>query len=296
MVSNPLVSVIVPTYKRAHFLKETLNSVVNQTYSNIEIIVIDDGTPNNENEKLCSKYNNLTYIKINNSGGPACPRNVGISNSNGKYIAFVDDDDLWLPEKLQIQVKILDENTDFGLVHSHCSTIDAEGKQLKEIIGKPGHANVKHGDVLTKMIGNWTIMSSTPLIRKEIVKDVGYFNEAMPHAGEDVEYWSRCAFHTKFYYINEPLVKYRKHKNNVSNNQEIYTSLPVYLLDIVNNYYNKGVIKSDVYNTLVLNICLMQSKMIKINFRKTIVNMFKINPFWFFNFRVQKTIIKKLIT
>ena len=92
-MSQALVSVIIPTYNRTHFLKETLNSIVSQTYSNIEIIVVDDGTPGDDNEKLCSEYNNLTYIKINNSGGPASPRNVGISNSKGKYIAFVDDDE-----------------------------------------------------------------------------------------------------------------------------------------------------------------------------------------------------------
>ena len=295
-MSQPLVSVVIPTYKRTHYLKETLNSIVSQTYSNIEIIVVDDGTPGDENEKLCSEYKNLSYIKIDNSGSPCKPRNIGINNAKGTYIAFVDDDDLWLPNKIETQVKILDKNKDFGLVHSYCSTIDGKGKQLKEIVGKPGHTNVKHGDVLTKMIGNWTIMSSTPLIRKEIVKDVGYFNEIMPHAGEDVEYWSRCAFHTKFYYIDAPLVNYRQHENNVSNHQEKYIFLPLYLFDVVKRYYNKETIKKDIYKKLVLNRCLMQSKLIKINFWKTIGNMFKINPFWFVNFRVQKTIIKKLIT
>ena len=291
-MSQPLVSVVIPTYNRTHFLKETLNSIVGQTYSNIEIIVVDDGTPDDENEKLCSEYSNLTYIKIDNSGGPASPRNIGISNSKGKYIAFVDDDDLWLPEKIEIQVNILENNEDFDLVHCSCYVIDENGIKTGEIIGKPGNPIDKHGDVLVRMIGNWTIMMPTPLIRKNLVSKVGVFNENIPPALEDVEYWSRCAFHTKFYYIDEPLANYRKHSNNISTSKKKYINLPLYLYEVINQ--NKNSISIQVYKKLRLNLCLMQSKMIKTNFRQTLRNMFKINPFWFVNFRVQKTIIKKL--
>ncbi len=293
-MSQALVSVIIPTYNRTRFLKETLNSIVRQTYKNIEIFVVDDGTRGDENKILCSTYKNLIYIKIDNSGGPATPRNIGISNSTGKYIAFVDDDDIWLPEKIEIQVSILENNQDFDLVHCGCHVIDENGIKTGEIIGKPKNPLDKHGDVLTRMIGNWTVMMPTPVIRKHLVNKVGYFNETMPHAGEDVEYWSRCAFHTKFYYIETPLAEYRQHGNNVSNYQDKYIFLPLYLLDVVNHYYNKKTIKKDVYKKLMLNICLMQSKMIKNDFWKTLSHMFKINPFWFVNFRVQKTMIKKL--
>tara|TARA_R110002049_G_scaffold2372_5_gene17468 strand:+ start:418 stop:1299 length:882 start_codon:yes stop_codon:yes gene_type:complete len=292
-MSQALVSVIIPTYNRTHFLKETLNSIVSQTYSNIEIIVVDDGTPGDDNEKLCSEYNNLTYIKINNSGGPASPRNVGISNSKGKYIAFVDDDDLWLPRKIEIQVNTLENNEDFDLVHCSCQVIDENGIKTGKIIGKPDNPIDKHGDVLVRMIGNWTIMMPTPLIRKSLVSKVGVFNENIPPALEDVEYWSRCPFHTKFYYIDEPLANYRKHSNNISTAKKKYINLPLYLNDVINQ--NKKNISIQVYKKLRLNLCLMQSKMIKTDFCKTLRNMFKINPFWFVNFRVQKTIIKKLI-
>jgi glycosyltransferase domain-containing protein len=291
---QPLVSVIIPTYNRPHFLKETLNSVSSQTYINIEIIVVDDGTPSDENETLCLEYKNLNYIKINNTGGPATPRNVGISNSNGKYIAFVDDDDLWLPKKIEVQVNILENNQDFDLVHCSCHVIDENGIKTGEIIGKPKNTIDKHGDVLTRMIGNWTIMMPTPLIRKNIVSKVGLFNENIPPALEDVEYWSRCAFHAKFYYIDEPLVNYRKHSNNISTSKKKYINLPLYLNEVINQ--NRNMVSIKVYKKLVLNICLMQSKMIKTDFLKTLSNMFKINPFWFVNFRVQKTIIKKLIS
>lgn len=291
-MSQPLVSVIIPTYNRTHFLKETLNSIVSQTYSNIEIIIVDDGTPGDENKKLSNAYNNLTYIKIENSGGPAKPRNIGLSNSKGEYIAFVDDDDLWLPKKIETQVNILENNQDFDLVHCSCHVIDKNGIKTGEIIGKPRNQRDKHGDVLARMIGNWTIMMPTPLISKNLISKVGLFNENIPPALEDVEYWSRCAFHTKFYFLDEPLVNYRKHSNNISTSKKKYIDLPLYLNEVVNK--NRNMVSNKVYKKLGLNICLMQSKMIKTDFLRTLSNMFKINPFWFVNFRVQKTIIKKL--
>lgn len=293
---NPLVSVIIPTYDRGHYLELTLRSVVQQTYSNIEVIVVDDGTFGNENEEICAKFSKIIYTKIENSGGPCKPRNTGILKSNGKYIAFLDDDDIWLPNKISMQVGILENNADFGLVHNYCNVIDELGKATGEIVGRPEKQDTKHGNVLMRMIGNWTLMMPTPLLRKTLVDEVGFFNENMPQTSADVEYWTRCAFHTKFYYIDNPLVNYRKHSNNMSTNNKDYLSLPLYLDKIVNQNKNLASISKMDSKVLKTNLLLMQAKMIKNNIFSTIVNLFKLNPFWFFNFRVQKTIIKKLIT
>ena len=295
-MSKPLVSVIIPTYNRPHFLKQTLKSVIGQSYNNLEVIVIDDGTPGEENKQICGDNPQIRYIKITNSGSPCKPRNIGIDKANGKYLAFVDDDDIWHSDKIKKQVEVLENNKDFGLAHSYCNCINSEGKLLDKIVGRPGTTNVKHGNVLIKMIGNWTIMSSTPLVKKSVIDAVGYFNEAMPHAGEDVEYWSRCAFHTKFYYIDEPLVNYRIHDTNASKQQMHYINLPVHLFRVVKKRYAENDIEKHVYRTLQQNLCLSQSKKIRVNVLKTIENLFRIDAFWFVNFRVQKTILKKLIS
>jgi len=293
-MKSPLVSVIIPTYQRSYFLEQTIKSVVNQSYKNIEILVVDDGTVGNINEQICSKFINVFYFKIENTGGPCKPRNIGIKNANGTYIAFVDDDDIWLANKIQCQVKVLEENNDFGLVHNYCKVIDKLGVYTGELVGKPNKPEDKHGKILTRMLGNWTLMMPTPLLRKTLIDKVGFFNENMPQTFADVEYWSRCAFHTKFYYLDLPLVNYRVHNNNMSIDRSAYINMPIYIYKAVKN--NINIINKNVYKKIKLNLCLMQAKMIKTNFWQTLSNMFKINPFWFINFRVQKTIIKKLIT
>lgn len=238
-MNNPLVSVIIPTFKRSHFLKLTIESVLNQTFRDFEIIVVDDGTFGNENFLLCQNYEDVRYIKIENSGGPAKPRNVGIKESQGKYLAFVDDDDIWLPKKLERQVEVLEQNLEYGLVHGCCEVITKEGVLQNIIVGRPGKPEIKHGDVKMRMMGNWTVMMPTSFVRKEIIDKVGFFNENMPAAGEDTEFWARCSFETKFYYLDEPLVLYRVHNNNISSKNINYIKLPFYLKKVLEKQRNQ---------------------------------------------------------
>lgn len=281
-MSHPLVSVIVPTYKRTDFLKLTLQSILKQTFQDFEIIVVDDGTPNDDNLILCKTFDKIKYIKIENSGGPAKPRNVGICEAKGKYIAFVDDDDLWLPTKLEKQVAILENNPDFGLVHGCCEIIDENGILQNTIIGRPGTPEVKHGDVALRMIGNWTVMMPTPLIRIETIKNVGFFNEIIPPALEDIEYWTRCSFVGKFFYLDEPLVKYRVHLNNISKDNPNYFYLPLFMKDILKNQLSVKRINKKEYRLLLANLSKMQIKMINKGFFRMFKNLFKLDFFWFF--------------
>lgn len=291
---NPLVSVVVTTYNRTDYLKLTLESILNQTLSDFEVIVIDDGTANNLNEELCNQFEKVKYFKIENSGGPARPRNFGIREAQGKYIAFLDDDDLWLPEKLERQVAILEKNADYGLVHTCCDVIDENGKLKNVVIGRPGTPDVKHGDVSLRMVGNWTLMTSSVIIRKEVLEKVGVFNEQMPAAGEDVEFWVRCSFATKFYYIDESLVLYRVHTGNISGSSAKYIELPLYLKKVLGEVYDKEKISKDDYQLLLYRLCQMQLKMIKLNFFKTIRYIFVLHTFWFLKINNNKLIIKML--
>lgn len=279
----PKVSIIIPTYNRTRFLELTLKSIQNQTFQDFEIIVVDDGTPNNENEELCKHFAKVRYCKIPNSGGPSKPRNEGIKMAKGKYFAFVDDDDLWMPEKLEIQVEILEQNPDFGLVHGCCEVIDENGNLQGRILGRPGKPEVKHGNVSMRLIGNWTVMMPTSFVRKDVVSKVGFFNETMPAAGEDMEYWARCSFETPFFYIDKPLVYYRVHNGNISAIHEKYLELPLYLKEVLLTVYSRGKISSNEYKILLNRLCVMELKMLKVNYGKVLKNLFVLNRFWFFN-------------
>ena len=293
---NKLVSIIIPTYNRTNYLKLTLDSIENQSFKDYEVLVIDDGTPGDDNLLLCKEYEKVEYTKILNSGGPSKPRNVGIAKATGKYIAFVDDDDVWLPKKLEIQVRILEENPDFGLVHSCCEVINEDGVLQNIIVGRPGKPDVKHGDVKMRMMGNWTVMMPTSFVRKEVVDKVGFFNEIMPSAGEDTEFWTRCSFETKFYYLDQPLVLYRIHNKNISSQTDEYLNLPLYLNKVLEFYYKNRNINISEFRFLKNKLCFMQLKGLnKSNFRRVISNTFKISNTWFLNKNNVKVFFKKLL-
>lgn len=281
-MSHPLVSVIVPTYNRTDYLKLTLQSILNQTFQDFEVLVVDDGTPSDENLLLCQTLDKVRYLRIENSGGPAKPRNVGIREAKGKYLAFVDDDDLWLSNKLEKQVAVLEDNTDFGLVHACCEIIDGNGILQNRIIGRPGSPEVKHGDVALRMMGNWTVMMPTSFIRKEIVDTVGFFNDKMPSALEDTEFWVRCSFLTKFYYLDEKLAYYRVHSNNISRDKRKYLKLPLYLKYIIGEQLLKQRISSKEYSLLLNNLCKMLIRNEEVGLFNKVQNLFFLNPIWMF--------------
>ncbi|TCO06853.1 glycosyltransferase family 2 protein [Natronoflexus pectinivorans] len=279
----PTVSVIVTTYNRPNYLKEALDSVFKQTYRDFEVIVIDDGTPGVENEQICDAYSDIKYHKISNSGSPIVPRNTGISMAKGKYIAFLDDDDIWLPEKLEVQVEILDNNPDFGLVHGYCAVIDSKGNKTGEIEGRLKNPFLKHGYVFDRMVGNFTVMMSTPLIRREVLEKTGGFDVNIPAAGEDMEFYTRLAFYTQFWFLDQPLVLYRVHEAGISVNNYNYNHLPVVLYRTVKNLKQKEGLEARRFRLIVRRLLLQQLAMANSNrtFRTAFLNSFKISPlFW----------------
>ena len=253
----PTVSVIVPTYNRPDYLKRTLDSLNGQIYRDFEVIVVDDGTPGEALKELCGKYKQVRYFKISNSGSPIVPRNYGLKQARGHYIAFLDDDDLWMSNKLLKQVEVLENHPDYGLVHCYCKIINENDEATGQITGQL-HADKKHGYVFDNMVGNFTVMLSTPLIRKEVLDLAGGFNESMPAAGEDVEFFYRLAFYTRFFFLNEALVKYRVHEHGLSKNNKDYIHLPWHLFNVVNGFYKKGLLKKKRYHVLRNKLLLTQ--------------------------------------
>jgi glycosyltransferase involved in cell wall biosynthesis len=280
--SSPLITVIVTTYNRPEYLKLTLESVVKQTYKNIEIIVVDDGSIGEKNQIVCKQFKNINYIKNINSKTPAVGRNIGVKESKGVYIAFLDDDDIWIPNKIEIQQQILENNPDFGLVHSPCQIIDSDGKLNSEIIGESFEWRNKHGDISLTMLGNFGLMMPTPLIRKSVIEKVGLFNEKMKPAGEDTEFWCRCSFETKFFYYPKSLAYYRIHSRNISQNKKNYANLPLILSKIALKQKLVNRIDSKQYKLLLKNCIRAQLKFKKKYFFKTLMNLFQIDCFWIF--------------
>lgn len=289
-----LVSVIITTYNRPDYLAETLKSVVGQTYESLEIIVVDDGSATNEAEKVCASVHACKYYKIKNQG-VAAARNYGLKQATGDYIAFLDDDDLWLPHKIAKQVLLLEAHSDFDLTHCPCEIIDEHSKKTGQIIGRHKDPNLKHGDVKMRMMASWTLMMPSVLLKRSLIDKVGSFNEAMPQAGEDMEFWTRCSFYTKFYYFDEPLALYRKHGANISSENSKYSILPLYLYAALLDVYAKNRIAKTEFKTLKQKIRVFQSRFASSNLYVTLKNLFKIDRFWFLNYSTVKSLVASII-
>ncbi len=291
---NGLVSIIIPTYDRAELLVKTLESIMVQRYTNYEIIVVDDGSPNEDTEKLCTSLPKVYYHRIENSGGPATPRNEGIRNAKGEFIAFMDDDDQWLEDKLSKQLAVFESHPETDLVHSCCRLMDKDGVLMDDIIGRPGDPADKTGIVYMRMVGNWTLMTSTVILRKTLVEKVGYFNEKMPAAGEDMEYWVRCSFHGTFRYLDEPLVFYRKHIGMSQQNIQKYLELPGHLMRVVNKAREDQLITANDLDQLRGQLVRMQIKKGYLDWFGSFRRLFRLDPLWFWSLNNFKLFITKM--
>jgi glycosyltransferase involved in cell wall biosynthesis len=184
---NYTISVVITAYNAARWIRETLDSVLAQTYPPLEIIVVDDGSTD-ESASIIQQYgSSVRYIYQKNQGQPDA-RNVGIRAALGEYIAFVDADDLWKPEKLDLQVEKLKEGYQW-VICGFISFDDATRQSLDLALLK-----MYQGDCLEQLLQVNFIGSPTPVVKREIFEDVGYFNNSMAtRIGEDWQMWLRIA-------------------------------------------------------------------------------------------------------
>lgn len=212
---DELVTAIITTYHREFkFIERAIQSVENQTYSNIEIIVIDDNQDGNafsvELKKELENYPEVRYIKQDGNKGACAARNLGIRNAKGKYVAFLDDDDEWLPEKITRQLGVFqnDKTGSIGLVFCQGYTVFDDEKQRKELYNPLGIKQTPtHEDMLyADYIGS----TSQPLILKEVILKAGMFDESFP-ARQDYEMWIRMTALSEARGIEEPLFLYHQH-------------------------------------------------------------------------------------
>ena len=203
---------MVLTYNRAHMLRETIDSILNQTFKDFELIVVDNYSTDNT-EEIIKSYNDkrIRYFKNKNNGLLAVNRNFAVKKSKGWYIAICDDDDIWLPRKLEKQIPEFEKDEQIGLVCSNGFSFNEAGKQGKMVKSISGYFTFEN------LLINNTIICPSVIFKKNILEDIGIFDESREIlTGEDYELWLRIAKKYKIRYIGTPLVKYRTHAGSLN--------------------------------------------------------------------------------
>lgn len=211
--NSPRVSVIVPSYNRAAFLLEALESVFNQTWRSFEVIVVDDGSTDDTLARIAPFLGRVRFLSQPNRG-VAAARNHGIRYARGEFLCFLDSDDLWMPTKLAEQVAFSDHNTQYALIATELESFDHSGRISSGI--KAGMYHIRDGFVLEHLLfSNW-IQTSTVMVRRQAVLSAGGFDEDVGQFGEDWLLWMRIAAEAPIYFLRNPLVRYRFHAENLS--------------------------------------------------------------------------------
>lgn len=211
MKENGLVSIIIPTYNRdLCYISRAIKSVMQQTYKNYEIIVVDDNIYNSNYSLKIKKYcitNNLIYLTTKGKQGANAARNIGACHAKGTYLAFLDDDDIWLKNKLEIQLIHFTDN--IGMVYSNGYLITSN---LKCLYTKPEYF-VTEGNLYRLFLYNYIGPTVTALIKRDCFLDVGMFDETMP-SKQDYDLWIRLVRKYKAIGIKQPLFMYTRHDSN----------------------------------------------------------------------------------
>ena len=215
----PKVSVVTPTHNRAELLRTAITSVLGQTFKDWEMIIVDDHSKDNTPEVVENFADErVKYLKNIEKNGPSIARNLAISAASGEYIAFLDDDDEWLPQKLKKQIGILDScPSKIGGIYSNRLMID---KHTGNTYSENPEVDTLRGNLLNQLMIKNPIHTSTLIIRKACIDKIGGFDEGMRYM-EDRDLFMRLSMHWDIEYVDEPLTKAYYHgKAHLSRNLE----------------------------------------------------------------------------
>jgi glycosyltransferase involved in cell wall biosynthesis len=196
---NPLISVIIPTYNRGWIIKEAIDSVLAQEYINYELIVVDDGSIDDTHDILNSYQKNFLVLRQNNKGVSAA-RNRGFAAASGRFIAFLDSDDIWLPQKLSQQVDFFHSNPD-ALI---CQTEEIWIRNNVRVNPKNRHKKPS-GMIFEPSLSLCLVSPSAVMIKRNLFEEVGLFDETLP-ACEDYDLWLRISCRHPVHLIDTPLI------------------------------------------------------------------------------------------
>lgn len=206
-----MISVIIPTYNSKKYIGEAINSVLRQTFTDYEIIVVDDGSTDNTKEIIDNNFPKVRYFYIKHQGVSRA-RNHGIQRACGEFIAFLDADDVWLPDKLERQIDAFNADQELMLVFTEHRFFDSNG--IKEATFSKKERLMK-GDVIKNIFLYSHVALPTVMVRKSVFHETGYFEEDL-NVAEDDNLWIRIALKFRIHLLDEVLVHCRMTENSLS--------------------------------------------------------------------------------
>ncbi len=228
------VSVIIPTYNRTQFILIAIKSVLKQTFKDFELIIVDDGSTDNTNEMISGISDKRIQYYYQFNRGPGSARNTGIKKSSGDFISFLDSDDEWMPEKLEIQLSEMEKKKNYYL--SHTEEIWYKGKRL--IKPKKIHKK-RENNIFNQSLQLCSISMSTVMIRRDLINIVGLFDEKL-EVCEDYDYWLRVTAKFPVLLINKPLTI--KQGGHFDQQSQKYLGLDKYRIYAIEKLINSSVL------------------------------------------------------
>lgn len=234
--TQPLVSVVTPTYNGERHLAETIRSVLGQEFSDFEYIIVDDASTDGTEGILRSYADKDPRIRCfrleRNTGQPAIPRNLGIRNARGKYIALLDHDDLWLPEKLSLQIGYMENHPYVAVTHGNAFNLRGDPDQpLATYWKKPPHGENQR--IYRKLLRGCCVISCTAVARKDLMTEAGLFPEAEGprFVPDDWLLWIKMSRKHPFTYLDRPLAYYRIHSANLTASRRFMAESDLFLFE-----------------------------------------------------------------
>ncbi len=241
---HPTVSIVIPTYNRENIICKAIDSALSQTFKNLEIIIIDDGSTD-RTKTVLEKYGARLHYFYQENRGISGARNTGINRCSGDYVAFLDSDDYWLPEKLEKQIALFQKHPEYGMVACQCASIGPDGEFRQK--NRPG----KSGSVLLDLFKKNFIRTSSAVIKKDCFLKAGLFDETLKEC-EEYDLWLRIAACCDVGFINEPLAVYTDNPKGASTDS---LRGRLYRLQVLEKDYLKQTVPDRLYRKRIADTC-----------------------------------------
>jgi glycosyltransferase involved in cell wall biosynthesis len=234
-VGVPTVSVVMPVHNAADSLRAAIESVLDQSYTDLELLVVDDGS-SDESVAIAASFTDTrlrTFFRSTPSGGPSTPRNIALAEATGEWVGFLDNDDLWLPHKLEQQLKLADSDT--ALVYSRCLISD-RGAALVDYHDYYGITHLPSGDCVEPLIAENFVPILTTLVRRSWADRVGLFEPRLAGV-DDYDYWLRVALEGgNFRLAPEPSAVHRVHASNLTHRIDKHQLFQLMFSELADRY------------------------------------------------------------
>jgi len=249
------VSVIIPAYNRARYIRQTVESVLNQSYANIETIVVDDGSTDGTREILESYTGKIRLLEHTGrqNRGQSASINLGLEHASGEYVAILDSDDFWEANKIELQIRYLEQNPDVGLVYCNGTAVNSNGEYLYDIY-QTGHREENKPEKI--LLDCYISLPSNSIVRMPLIKKAGCFDESLRTA-QDHDMLLRIAEICRLGYINNNLWHYRRHSESISKSNK----------GVTNRWQNGFIILEKAKNRYPYSLSVIRRRKAVLHFR-----------------------------